>query len=157
MRSTADPVATTSASASWPITRWSSPGGGVPYSNVQISQSVPQMPTSRIRSRTWSGEEITGSFCSITLTWRDPGNTETAFMFSSGNDRSCGAGSVHFVGVDQVDDRVDERQMGEGLREVPEVPSGMRVDLLGVQQQRACVGEQLLAQCPGAGYLPDLG
>jgi hypothetical protein len=50
-------------------------------------------------------------------------------MFSSGDDRSRQAGLVHFVGADQVDDRVDERQVGEGLREVPEVTPGMRVDL----------------------------
>ena len=64
---------------------------------------------------------------------------------------------VHFVGADQMDDRVDEREVGEGLREVPEVTPGMRVDLLGVQQQRARVGEQLFAQRPGAGDLSDLG
>jgi hypothetical protein len=30
-------------------------------------------------------------------------------MLSSGDDRSWEAGLVHFVGADQVDDRVDER------------------------------------------------
>ncbi len=47
--------------------------------------------------------------------------------------------------------------MREGLREVPEVTPGMRVDLLGVQEQRGGVGQELLAQGPGAVQLPDLG
>jgi hypothetical protein len=68
-----------------------------------------------------------------------------------------GAGAAALVLADQVHNGVDQRQVREGLREVPEVPARVRVDLLGVQQQRAGVGQQLLAQGPGAGQLPDLG
>jgi hypothetical protein len=37
-------------------------------------------------------------------------------MFSSGDDRSWEAGLIHFVGADQVDDRVDERHRQHPLR-----------------------------------------
>jgi hypothetical protein len=37
------------------------------------------------------------------------------------------------------------------------VPPGMGVDLLGVQEQRAGQGQQLLAQRPGTGHLTDPG
>lgn len=66
-------------------------------------------------------------------------------------------GAELLVRPDQVHDGVDERQMREGLREVPEVTAGMRVDLLGVQEQRGGVGQELLAQGPGAVQLPDFG
>jgi hypothetical protein len=55
-----------------------------------------------------------------------------------------------------VHDGVDERQMGEGLREVSQVAAGPGVDLLGIQQQRAGVRQQLLAQPPRAADLADL-
>jgi hypothetical protein len=56
-----------------------------------------------------------------------------------------------------VHDRVDLGQVRERLREVPEVAPGVRVDLLGVQQQRAGQRQQLLAQRAGACHLADLG
>ena len=68
-----------------------------------------------------------------------------------------GAGAAALVLADQVHDGIDQRKVGEGLREVPQVTAGMRVDLLGIQEQRTGLGEQLLAQRPGAGHLPDLG
>ena len=46
--------------------------------------------------------------------------------------------------------RVDERQVREDLGEVPKVEAGVRFYLLGVQQQRAGAGRQLLAWRPGA-------
>jgi len=58
---------------------------------------------------------------------------------------------------DQPHDGLDEREVREGLREVSQVPTGVGIDLLGVEQQRAGEAQQLLAQCPGAGDLPDLG
>src|SRR5215470_431521 len=66
-------------------------------------------------------------------------------------------GATALILADQVDDGVDQGQVGKGLREVPEMTPGMRVDLLGVQEQRAGVGEQFFAQRPGAGYLSNLG
>src|SRR3954447_15966852 len=51
---------------------------------------------------------------------------------------------------------VDEREMGEGLREVAEVTAGQRVDLLAVQLERAGVREQPLAESPRPAELPDL-
>ena len=58
---------------------------------------------------------------------------------------------------DDVHHGVDEREVGERLREVAQVASAVRLDLLGVEQQRAGVGEQLLAQRPGPVQLADLG
>ncbi len=45
---------------------------------------------------------------------------------------------------------LNERQAREGLGKVPKVPASVRSYLLGVQQQRAGAGRQLLAQRPGA-------
>ena len=54
------------------------------------------------------------------------------------------------LGADDVHHGVDQRQVGERLREVPEVTAGARFDLLGVEVQRAGEGQQSLAQmlCP---------
>ncbi|HEY6315789.1 MAG TPA: hypothetical protein VIY52_33955 [Streptosporangiaceae bacterium] len=52
---------------------------------------------------------------------------------------------------------LNERQVREGPGEVPKVPAAVRFYLLGVQQQRAGVGRQLLAQRRGGARLPDLG
>src|SRR5690242_21623843 len=52
--------------------------------------------------------------------------------------------------------RVDQGQVGEGLGEVAQVPAGPGVDLLGVEQQRAGVGQHLLAQVAGPALLADL-
>src|SRR5713226_553189 len=57
------------------------------------------------------------------------------------------------LGPDHVHHRVDERQVREGLREVAQVPAAARVDLLGVELQRARVRQQLLAQLTPAGDL----
>ena len=51
---------------------------------------------------------------------------------------------------------VDQRQVGERLREVAQVPSGARLDLLGVQMQRAGERQQPLAQVLGPVDLADL-
>ena len=48
------------------------------------------------------------------------------------------AGAVRlFVGADHMHYRIDQCQVGERLREVAQVPAGARLDLLGVQVQRA--------------------
>jgi hypothetical protein len=52
--------------------------------------------------------------------------------------------------ADQVHARVDQRQVREDPGEAPKVPAGVRFYLLRVQQQRAGLGRQLLAQRPGA-------
>src|SRR4030081_2472371 len=47
-------------------------------------------------------------------------------------------GAVGFLlGTDHVDHRVDQRQMGERLREVAHLSAGARLDLLGVEVPRA--------------------
>ena len=53
--------------------------------------------------------------------------------------------------LDHVDDGVDERQVGERLREVAEVAAAAGVDLLGVEAERAGEGQQLLARACGRG------
>ena len=60
------------------------------------------------------------------------------------------------VGADHVHHGVDQRQVGERLREVAQVPAAARVDLLRVQVQRRRVAEQLLAQVAGQRVLADL-
>ena len=52
----------------------------MPYSNEQISLSVPQMPTSSILSITSSGSDRRGGSTSMTLTSRRPGKTASAFI-----------------------------------------------------------------------------
>src|SRR4051794_7715115 len=65
-------------------------------------------------------------------------------------------GGQLLVGADDVHDRVDERQVREGLREVAEVPARPGVDLLRVEVQRRRVAEQLLAQVARPLGLADL-
>ena len=55
------PTATTCPSASWPSTRWRSPGGGCPNRNSARSRSVPHTPVARTRNSTWSGSGGSGS------------------------------------------------------------------------------------------------
>ena len=51
----------------------------------------------------------------------------------------------HLVG-DHLGDGVDQRQVGERLREVAELPARSRLDLLGVEVERATHVEQVLAE-----------
>ena len=60
------------------------------------------------------------------------------------------------LSLDHVDDRVDQGEVGERLREVTHLPAGARVDLLRVQVQRAGQRQQLLAQLLRPFALPDL-
>jgi hypothetical protein len=58
--------------------------------------------------------------------------------------------------LDQMHHGVDQRQMRERLREVPEMQTAVRIDLLGIQKQRAGIGKELCAQRAGAAELADL-
>ena len=58
--------------------------------------------------------------------------------------------------ADDVRDRVDQGEVGEGLREVAEVAARGRVELLGVEAERARVLEQPLAELAAAPALADL-
>src|ERR1700680_3524181 len=58
--------------------------------------------------------------------------------------------------IDDMHHRVDQSEVGERLREVPEVPAAPRVDLLRVELERARVRQQLLAQLPRLRELPNL-
>jgi hypothetical protein len=60
--------------------RWSLPAGGVPYSKRAISRSVPQMPTSSMRSFTCVGDSIDGAGASISRTFLSFGKTAIAFI-----------------------------------------------------------------------------
>jgi hypothetical protein len=57
---------------------------------------------------------------------------------------------------DHVQHRVDEGEVGEGLREVAQVLAAVRVDLLAVELQRTGEGEQLGAELAGLVDLADL-
>jgi hypothetical protein len=62
--------------------------------------------------------------------------------------------------VFQIDDPahgIDESPMGEGLREVAQVPAARRLDSLGVGVQGTGKGQQLLARLVGPLSLPDDG
>jgi hypothetical protein len=52
---------------------------------------------------------------------------------------------------------LDQREVGEGLGEVSQVLAGCRVDLLGVEVQRAGEGQLLLAEGVRAVRLADYG
>ena len=58
------------------------------------------------------------------------------------------------LGLDQLGDRLDQGQMGEGLGEVAQVLTGGGVDLLGVELEGSGEGQQLLAQVPGPARSP---
>ena len=58
--------------------------------------------------------------------------------------------------LDHVDDGVDQRQVGEGLREVAKLLTGMRVDLLAVEIKGPREGQQLGTELPGSLVLTDL-
>src|SRR4029079_19216342 len=77
---TPEPTSTTSPSASWPSTSRSLPRGGVPYWNELISRSVPQIPTSRIRTVTSRSPRRAGGGTSMTRISRRSGNTASARM-----------------------------------------------------------------------------
>ncbi|EUA33277.1 hypothetical protein I553_7687 [Mycobacterium xenopi 4042] len=59
-----------------------------------------------------------------------------------------------FFGADHVHYRVDQRQVGERLREVAQMTAGARLELLGVEVQRAGKRQQPLAQMLGAADFP---
>src|SRR5262249_28141926 len=58
--------------------------------------------------------------------------------------------------ADHVHHRVDERQVGERLREVAQVSARLVVELLRVEPQRAGEAEQTLAEVPRLLQLTDL-
>jgi len=69
---------------------------------------------------------------------------------------ACARGDQGVLGSDDVHDRIDQCQVGEGLREVAQVAARARVDLLGIEAQRPCVAEQALAKRARAVKLADL-
>src|SRR4029434_3848908 len=79
--------------------------------------------------------------------------TQPALAGSGGGE----AQDLALLGPDDVHDRVDQGQVGEGLGEVPHVPAGPGTDLLGIQLEGARMGKQLLAQLPRPDDLAHLG
>src|ERR1022692_3954788 len=84
------------------------------------------------------------------------GRARSLLPRSDGGVGAEGAAGGLLLVPDNVHDRVDQRQVGERLREVAEVAAGARVDLLAVEQQRAGVGQHLLAQVTRPLVLADL-
>jgi hypothetical protein len=66
----------------------------------------------------------------------------------------CGLGGLE---LDQLTDRVDQRQMRERLRVVPQVLPADGVELFGVQVQRAGQRQEFVAQAARAPVLADEG
>ena len=64
-------------------------------------------------------------------------------------------GSGILLDGDETTPGIDQREVGERLREVAEVLAGGRVDLLGVEVQRTGERQQLLEQRAGAFDLAD--
>src|SRR5438093_13565575 len=67
-----------------------------------------------------------------------------------------GAGCGMTFGLDQVHHGVDQRKVGECLREVAEMATAPGIDLLTEQIERAGVREELLAQLTRSLDLADL-
>ena len=63
--------------------------------------------------------------------------------------------ALMLVRLDQVHHRIDQGEMRERLREVAEVVSGVRVDLLSVEMEFAGKRQQLAAQGPGPRHFSD--
>src|SRR3954470_11585704 len=79
---------------------------------------------------------------------------------SMSNNTACGGGLASVLGTgahlrrggdrqaraalraDHVEQRVDQRQVGEGMREVAQVAAGVRIQVLGIEAERARVGQQ---------------
>ena len=57
--------------------------------------------------------------------------------------------------LDHVDHGIDQGQVSEGLREVPEVLTGVRVDFFAVKLQCTRESQQFGAELPGALVFPD--
>src|ERR1700728_1650518 len=72
--------------------------------------------------------------------------------------RQCAAdaGSHSLGALDDGRDGVDQREVRERLREVAEVASAARIELLSVEVERRGVRQQLLAELAGALFLADL-
>src|SRR5204863_7313148 len=84
--------------------------------------------------------------------WRAAGDLFLAFRYLAPH----GPPLRGLLLADHVHDGVDERQVRERLREVAQLPARARVDLLAVEQQRAGVGQDLLADVTGPLVLADL-
>src|SRR5689334_1831330 len=103
---------------------------------------------------TWATRSATGSGSSQRVM---TGSSLTeGHLLAARLHQRLGRGEV-VIGADDVHDGVDEGQVREGLREVAQVASGARIDLLGVEVQARREPEHLLAQGPGAIVLADLG
>src|SRR5919106_5607904 len=135
---------------------------------MAISRSVPHIPISRVRTSS-EPSDAGGSGRSITpaVSGR-PGTIAIALNALARPDRLGAlqgrrtvpgrllALAQLLVDTDQMHHGVDQRQMREGLGEVAEVQAAGGIELLGVQLQRAGVGQQLRAQCSRAVDLSDL-
>ncbi len=81
---------------------------------------------------------------------KPPPTTTTRCGSRPGSDsggRGAHSGGPRSLGLNEPTHRVDERQVGEGLREVAEMLPGGGVDLFRVELERTGEGQQLLAQC----------
>src|SRR4051794_3950083 len=66
-------------------------------------------------------------------------------------------GGLHLVDPDDMQHRVDERQVSERVREVAQVAAAPGIEVLCVQAERAGVRQKPLAQRTGAVGLAYLG
>src|SRR5437763_1009763 len=140
-----------SASSSWQ--RFGvEPPASARWKTPRASSASPARRATTSAARTAAASE------SATVVRRTGGPSEPrhqAGVVALGAERLLLGGEL-LVGPDDVHDRVDERQVREGLREVAEMAARPGVDLLGVQVQRRGVAQQLLAQVPRSLGLTDL-
>ena len=64
---------------------------------------------------------------------------------------------LHTFGRDDAGGGLDEREVGECLREVPQMPAGVDVELLGEEPERRSNSKQSFHQIPCPLFLADDG
>src|SRR3954451_9762027 len=127
------------ASVYWPMS------AGMPTTllNAHFHDRAPAPPV-EISVPSMSNSTATGGgWASVLGTGPDVGR---------GGDRQAGPA----LRLDDVHQRVDQRQVRERVREVAQVAARVRIEVLGVQAERSGVGQEALAQLAGCVLLADL-
>src|SRR5215211_9184813 len=127
------------ASVYWPM----SAGMPTTLSNAHFHDFAPAPPV-EISVPSMSNSTATGGGLASVL--------GTGPHLRRGRDRQARAA----LGLYHVEQRVDHRQVRERVREVSQVAAGVGVQVLGVQPERAGVGQQALAQLARGVLLANL-
>src|SRR3954447_21866649 len=125
---------------------------------VAITSATRSAASSGVATRVTTGSSLIASAPAGSRQARRSGDDAQSLgqLPSAGVEQRLLAGEL-LVGADDVHDGVDQREVGERLREVAEVAARVRVDLLGEEPERRRVREQALAHRPRPRALADLG